>query len=147
MKQRKNSNVSTCLSDARSDIADLRTLRDHCVVLGADLVVIGAIAYQVHFPAEARHTGDIDFAVAPVWSCQLRPPVWGCLSRCPFFQETKVVTFLCNLAYTAYSPTSARAGSEEEGGNQTARFPRKDASRLVLGDLAGSDEMRIYIKI
>ena len=45
-------------------IADLRTLRDHCVGLGADLVVIGAIAYQVHFPAEARHTGDIDFAVA-----------------------------------------------------------------------------------
>jgi predicted nucleotidyltransferase len=45
-------------------ITDLRMLRDHCVALGADLVVIGAIAYQVHFPAEARHTGDIDFAVA-----------------------------------------------------------------------------------
>jgi len=45
-------------------IADLRALRDHCVALGADLVIIGAIAYQVHFPGELRHTGDIDFAVA-----------------------------------------------------------------------------------
>ena len=27
-------------------------------------MVIGAIAYQVHFPREDRHTGDIDFAVA-----------------------------------------------------------------------------------
>ena len=44
-------------------IADLRALRDHCAALGADLV-IGAIAYQVHFPGELRHTGDIDFAVA-----------------------------------------------------------------------------------
>jgi hypothetical protein len=44
-------------------IADLRALRDHCVALGADLVIIGAIAYQVHFPGELRHTGDIDFAV------------------------------------------------------------------------------------
>jgi predicted nucleotidyltransferase len=45
-------------------IADLRALRAHCVALGADLVIIGAIAYQVHFPGELRHTGDIDFAVA-----------------------------------------------------------------------------------
>ena len=45
-------------------IADLRAIRDHCVALGADLVIIGAIAYQVHFPGELRHTGDIDFAVA-----------------------------------------------------------------------------------
>lgn len=47
-----------------AQIADLRTLRGHCVALGADLVIIGAIAYQVHFPGELRHTGDIDFAVA-----------------------------------------------------------------------------------
>lgn len=47
-----------------SQIADLRALQNHCQVLGADLVVIGAIAYQVHFPGESRHTGDIDFAVA-----------------------------------------------------------------------------------
>jgi predicted nucleotidyltransferase len=47
-----------------NQIADLRVLQKHGVALGADLVVIGAIAYQVHFPAESRHTGDIDFAVA-----------------------------------------------------------------------------------
>jgi len=49
---------------AAGQIADLRALCDHCVALGADLVIIGAIAYQVHFPGELRHTGDIDFAVA-----------------------------------------------------------------------------------
>jgi predicted nucleotidyltransferase len=47
-----------------AQIADLRALRDHCAALGADLVIIGAIAYQVHFPGELGHTGDIDFAVA-----------------------------------------------------------------------------------
>jgi len=47
-----------------AQIADLHALRDHSAALGADLVVIGAIAYQVHFPGELRHTGDIDFAVA-----------------------------------------------------------------------------------
>lgn len=45
-------------------ISDLRTLKQHCDELKADLVVIGAIAYQVHFPGENRHTGDVDFAVA-----------------------------------------------------------------------------------
>jgi len=47
-----------------NQIADLRALQDHCRSLGADLVIIGAIAYQVHFPREDRHPGDIDFAVA-----------------------------------------------------------------------------------
>jgi predicted nucleotidyltransferase len=47
-----------------NQIADLRALEDHCQSLGADLVIIGAIAYQVHFPRQDRHTGDIDFAVA-----------------------------------------------------------------------------------
>src|ERR1035438_8001667 len=47
-----------------SQIADLCVLQNHCGALGAELVVIAAIAYQVHFPAESRHTGDIDFAVA-----------------------------------------------------------------------------------
>jgi predicted nucleotidyltransferase len=47
-----------------TQIADLRVLHNHCQALGADLVIIGAIAYQVHFPKEDRHTGDIDFAVA-----------------------------------------------------------------------------------
>jgi predicted nucleotidyltransferase len=44
-------------------IADLRALRDHCLALGADPVIIAAIAHQVHFPGELRHTGDIDSAV------------------------------------------------------------------------------------
>lgn len=47
-----------------SQIADLSALSNHCQALGADLVIIGAIAYQVHFPKEDRHTSDIDFAVA-----------------------------------------------------------------------------------
>lgn len=47
-----------------NQIADLRALQAHCRSLGADLVIIGAVAYQVHFPREDRHTGDIDFAVA-----------------------------------------------------------------------------------
>ena len=47
-----------------AQFADLRALRDYGAALGADLVIIGAIAYQVHFPGELRHTGDIDFAVA-----------------------------------------------------------------------------------
>jgi hypothetical protein len=47
-----------------SQITDLQALQDHCRSLAADLVIIGAIAYQVHFPREDRHTGDIDFAVA-----------------------------------------------------------------------------------
>jgi predicted nucleotidyltransferase len=47
-----------------NQIADLAVLRDHCAALGAELVVIGAIAYQVYFPKESRHTADIDFAVA-----------------------------------------------------------------------------------
>ncbi len=47
-----------------NQIADLRVLQRRCAALGAELVIIGAIAYQIHFPAESRHTGDIDFAVA-----------------------------------------------------------------------------------
>jgi len=47
-----------------TQLADLRALREHCAALGAELVVIGAIAYQVHFPKESRHTADIDLAVA-----------------------------------------------------------------------------------
>jgi predicted nucleotidyltransferase len=47
-----------------NQIADLRVLQKHCGALGAEFVIIGAIAYQIHFPEESRHTGDIDFAVA-----------------------------------------------------------------------------------
>lgn len=45
-------------------IADLCELQQFCAELKADLVIIGAIAYQYHFPHEDRHTGDIDSAVA-----------------------------------------------------------------------------------
>jgi len=38
-----------------NQIADLRVLQHRCAALGADLVIIGAIAYQIHFPAESRH--------------------------------------------------------------------------------------------
>jgi predicted nucleotidyltransferase len=47
-----------------SQVTDLRALHKHCQALGADLVIIGAMAYQLHLPKEDRHTGDIDFAVA-----------------------------------------------------------------------------------
>lgn len=47
-----------------NQIADLRDLQHRCAALRAELVIIGAIAYQIHFPAESRHTVDIDFAVA-----------------------------------------------------------------------------------
>jgi hypothetical protein len=53
-----------------NQITDLLILQDHCRSLAADLVIIGAIAYQVHFPRENRHTGNIDFAVA------LHTPSW-----------------------------------------------------------------------
>ncbi len=43
---------------------DLIRLKEHCHQFRADLVVIGAIAFLVHFPDELRHTADIDFAVA-----------------------------------------------------------------------------------
>src|SRR5205814_10470257 len=49
---------------SKTQVEDLIGLKKHCEELGADLVVIGAIAFQVHFPEETRHTGDIDFAVA-----------------------------------------------------------------------------------
>ena len=48
----------------REQIADLHELRQFCAELNADLVIIGAIAYQYHFPRDERHTSDIDSAVA-----------------------------------------------------------------------------------
>ena len=45
-------------------IADLHELQQFCAELNTDLVIIGAIAYQYHFPREDRHTSDIDSAVA-----------------------------------------------------------------------------------
>ncbi len=47
-----------------AQIADLHQLQQFCAELKAELVIIGAIAYQYHFPREDRHTADIDSAVA-----------------------------------------------------------------------------------
>ncbi|HTV83265.1 MAG TPA: nucleotidyl transferase AbiEii/AbiGii toxin family protein [Acidobacteriaceae bacterium] len=47
-----------------SAIEDLKLLRDICSKLGTECVVIGAIAFQVHFPGQDRHTGDVDLALA-----------------------------------------------------------------------------------
>jgi predicted nucleotidyltransferase len=49
---------------SKVQVADLLSLKQRCQEFGTDLVVIGAIAFQVHFPEDSRHTGDIDFAVA-----------------------------------------------------------------------------------
>lgn len=48
----------------RTQVADLIRLKEHTQQLRADLVIIGAIAFQVYFPEVSRHTADIDFAVA-----------------------------------------------------------------------------------
>jgi predicted nucleotidyltransferase len=47
-----------------AQIADLHELQQLCAELQTEVVIIGAIAYQYHFPREDRHTGDIDSAVA-----------------------------------------------------------------------------------
>lgn len=45
-------------------IEDLKLLREICSGLGAECVIIGAVAFQVHLPAQDRHTGDVDVALA-----------------------------------------------------------------------------------
>jgi predicted nucleotidyltransferase len=47
-----------------AQIADLHQLQQFCAEFKAEIVIIGAIAYQYHFPREDRHTSDIDSAVA-----------------------------------------------------------------------------------
>ena len=47
-----------------AQIADLRELQRLCAELESETVIIGALAYQIHFPDEDRHTRDIDCAVA-----------------------------------------------------------------------------------
>jgi predicted nucleotidyltransferase len=49
---------------SKNQVTDLISLKQHCQQMGADLVIIGAVAFQVHFPGESRHTADIDLAVA-----------------------------------------------------------------------------------
>jgi predicted nucleotidyltransferase len=49
---------------SKAEIDDLRDLYELCKRLNADLVVVGAIAYQIHFDDDELRTGDIDFAIA-----------------------------------------------------------------------------------
>jgi predicted nucleotidyltransferase len=49
---------------SKVEIDDLRDLSELCKRLNADLVIVGAIAYQIHFADDELKTGDIDFAIA-----------------------------------------------------------------------------------
>ena len=49
---------------SKAEIDDLRALKELCKHMNADLVIIGAIAYQIHFSDDELKTGDIDFAIA-----------------------------------------------------------------------------------
>lgn len=40
----------------QTEIDDLRDLHQLCAELKADLAIIGAIAYQIHFPGEERES-------------------------------------------------------------------------------------------
>lgn len=45
-------------------IEDIREIRSLCVEFNTDFVIIGAIAYKLHFPDEDRFTSDIDTVIA-----------------------------------------------------------------------------------
>lgn len=49
---------------SQQQIDDLIELQRLCAEVNTEPVIIGAIAYQIHFPCEDRHTSDIDAAVA-----------------------------------------------------------------------------------
>jgi predicted nucleotidyltransferase len=49
---------------SKVEIDDLRDLDGLCKRMNADLVIVGAIAYQLHFSDDELKTGDIDFAIA-----------------------------------------------------------------------------------
>lgn len=49
---------------SKAEIDDLRDLNLLCERMTADLIVVGAIAYHIHFPDDELKTGDIDFAIA-----------------------------------------------------------------------------------
>ena len=49
---------------SKDEIDDLRDLSQLCEQMNADLVVVGAIAYQLHYSDDELKTGDIDFAIA-----------------------------------------------------------------------------------
>ena len=49
---------------SKGEIDDLRALSELCQRMNAELVIVGAIAYQIHFADDELKTGDIDFAIA-----------------------------------------------------------------------------------
>lgn len=49
---------------SQAEIDDLRDLCQLCERMNADLVVVGAISYQLHYSDDELKTGDIDFAIA-----------------------------------------------------------------------------------
>jgi hypothetical protein len=49
---------------SKGEIDDLRDLSELCERMNADLVIVGAVAYQIHYSDDELKTGDIDFAVA-----------------------------------------------------------------------------------
>ena len=49
---------------SKAEIDDLRELTQLCEQMKADLVVVSAIAYQLHYSDDELKTGDLDFAVA-----------------------------------------------------------------------------------
>lgn len=49
---------------SKAEIDDLRDFKELCSQMNADIVIVGAIAYQVHFSDDEIKTADIDFAIA-----------------------------------------------------------------------------------
>lgn len=49
---------------SKAEIGDLRDFKELCGQMNADIVIVGAIAYQLHFSDDELKTGDIDFAIA-----------------------------------------------------------------------------------
>jgi predicted nucleotidyltransferase len=49
---------------SKAEIDDLRNFGELCKRLNADFVIVGAIAYQVHFADDELKTSDVDFAIA-----------------------------------------------------------------------------------
>ncbi|HXU40500.1 MAG TPA: hypothetical protein VN937_29355 [Blastocatellia bacterium] len=49
---------------SKVEIDDLRDFKELCGQMNADIVIVGAIAYQLHFSDDELKTGDIDFAIA-----------------------------------------------------------------------------------
>lgn len=49
---------------SKAELDDLRNFKELCGQMNADIVIVGAIAYQLHFSDDELKTADIDFAIA-----------------------------------------------------------------------------------